>query len=310
MSFLRQKRLKLPLFASVFIFYCIFFRANLHAANVEMDVPFIVSAPAVTKAMLDIAKVMRDDRVLDLGAGDGRIIITAAKQYGARGVGVEIDPKLVALARANAITANVSNLVVFRTEDLFKADLSRATVITMYLLPDVNLALREKLLALQPGTRIVSHDWDMGDWLPDDTRVVDNPDKAIGLEKISRVHLWIIPARLAGLWCAETPAREDTPATTVSLQLSQQYQKLDGVLRARVSSSPANAAAKPLIVRFRATLQGGKFAIAHPAGDAVGAASAETIQLDGRPYGLRANLRFTRADSCLSGAKPIRTAQF
>jgi SAM-dependent methyltransferase len=169
-------------------------------AQVE-DVPFVVTPDQVTREMLLLAGVKRSDVVLDLGSGDGRIVITAAKLHGARGLGVEIVPELVEKSRDNARRAGVAKRAEFRVQDLFKTDLSRATVITMYLLPEVNLQLRPALLALKPGTRIVSHDWDMGDWKPDRSVVVDVPDKAIGRDKFSRLHLWTIPARVQGRWC-------------------------------------------------------------------------------------------------------------
>jgi SAM-dependent methyltransferase len=160
----------------------------------DVDVPFIVTPDLVTHAMLKLAGVRACDHVIDLGSGDGRIVITAAKQFGATGLGVEIVPDLVHKSRENARKAGVADRVMFVEQDLFATDLARATVITMYLLPEVNLQLRPRLLALKPGTRIVSHDWDMGDWPPDRTIVVDAPDKPIGREKLSRLHLWTVPA--------------------------------------------------------------------------------------------------------------------
>ena len=161
----------------------------------DTDVPFIVTPDNVTRAMLKLADVKASDYVIDLGSGDGRIVIVAAKQFGARGLGVEIVPELVEKSRENARRAGVADRVEFRVQDLFKTDLSKATVITMYLLPEVNLQLRPRLLALKPGTRIVSHDWDMGDWKPDRVITVDAPDKPIGREKVSRLYLWTVPAR-------------------------------------------------------------------------------------------------------------------
>jgi SAM-dependent methyltransferase len=160
----------------------------------DVDVPFIVTPDLVTHAMLKLAGVRACDHVIDLGSGDGRIVITAAKQFGATGLGVEIVPDLVHKSRENARKAGVADRVMFVEQDLFATDLARATVITMYLLPEVNLQLRPRLLALKPGTRVVSHDWDMGDWPPDRTIVVDAPDKPIGREKWSRLHLWTVPA--------------------------------------------------------------------------------------------------------------------
>jgi SAM-dependent methyltransferase len=164
-------------------------------AQTDIDVPFVVTPDHVTRAMLELAEVKPGDFVIDLGSGDGRIVIVAAKQFGARGLGVEIVPELVEKSRENAKKAGVADRVEFRLQDLFATDLSQASVITMYLLPDVNLLLKPRLLKLQPGTRIVSHDWDMGDWKPDRVITVEAPDKPIGREKVSRLYLWTVPAR-------------------------------------------------------------------------------------------------------------------
>ena len=188
------------------------------------EVPFVVSPDNVTLAMLKLANVTADDYVIDLGSGDGRIVIVAAKRFGARGLGVEIVPDLVEKSRAAARAAGVESRARFREQDLFKTDLAPASVVTMYLLPDVNLALRPKLLQLRPGTRVVSHDWDMGDWQPDRTVRVEVPDKPVGLEKASRVHLWIVPARLEGTWCGTGKAKGAT------LSLAQEFQRVRGEL--------------------------------------------------------------------------------
>ena len=193
----------------------------------SQEVPFIVSPDNVTLEMLNIAGVKRGDHVLDLGSGDGRIVILAAKRFQATGLGVEIDPALVRVSIDNARNAGVADRAEFREQDLFKTDLSTATVITMYLLPEVNLQLRPALLALKPGTRLVSHDWDMGDWQPDRTTVLPVPDKKVGREKSSKVHLWVVPARVEGLWCGSGPLRG------ASLRLTQKYQVFDGTLQWR-----------------------------------------------------------------------------
>ncbi len=194
-----------------------------HAQPTE-EVPFITSPDNVTLEMLNAAGVKRGDYVIDLGSGDGRIVILAAKRFEATGLGVEIDPRLVALSKANARNAGVADKAKFQEQDLFKTDLALATVVTMYLLPEVNLALRPSLLALKPGTRIVSHDWDMGDWKPDRTTVVPVPNKAVGLEKSSKIHLWTVPARVDGLWCAAGLLRG------ANIRLLQKYQSFVGVL--------------------------------------------------------------------------------
>ena len=194
--------------------------ASASALAAADEVPFVVSPDTVTSAMLRIANVGNEDYLMDLGSGDGRIVILAAKRFGARGLGIEIRDDLIEKSRENARAAGVEGRAVFRNQDLHKTDLSPASVITMYLLPEVNLALRPKLLQLRPGTRVVSHDFDMGDWEPDKTLVVDAPDKPIGLEKKSRVHLWIVPARVEGLWCGTGKAKGR------NLAIGQRYQNV------------------------------------------------------------------------------------
>jgi SAM-dependent methyltransferase len=189
------------------------------------EVPYVTTPENVALAMLEIARVGPADYLIDLGSGDGRIVITAAKRFGARGLGVEIVPELVEKSRANARAAGVDSRAHFRELDLFQADLSPASVITMYLLPEVNLQLRPKLLRLRPGTRIVSHDWDMGDWKPDRTVTLDVPDKAVGAEKRSRVHLWIVPAQVDGVWCAT-----DRRHKGMMMRVTQAYQAFQAEL--------------------------------------------------------------------------------
>ena len=209
------------LIASLFLASSLLTRAQAQPAD---EVPFITSPDNVTLEMLNAAGVKRGDHVIDLGSGDGRIVILAAKRFEATGLGVEIDPRLVEISKTNARNADVADKAEFLQQDLFKTDLAAATVITMYLLSEVNLQLRPSLLALKPGTRIVSHDWDMGDWQPDRTTVVPVPNKAVGLEKSSKVHLWTVPARVDGLWCATGLLRG------ASIRLTQRYQVFEGVL--------------------------------------------------------------------------------
>ena len=198
---------------------------SLASAQAQDEVPFVVTPDNVTLAMLRLADVGARDHVIDLGSGDGRIVITAANRFGASGLGVEIVGDLVRQSRAVAASAGVADRVAFREQDLFLTDLAPATVVTMYLLPEVNLALRPRLLALAPGTRIVSHDWDMGDWRPDRTTELDVPDKQVGREKKSRVHLWVVPARVAGEWCGAGPLRG------ARLSIEQAHQRYRGTLR-------------------------------------------------------------------------------
>jgi SAM-dependent methyltransferase len=193
------------------------------------DVPFVTTPDAVTLTMLELAAVTPRDHVVDLGSGDGRIVIAGARRFGASGLGVEIVPDLVRTSRERARTAGVGDRVEFREQDLFATDLGAATVVTMYLLPDVNLQLRPRLLALAAGTRIVSHDWDLGDWAPDRTVTVDVPEKALGRDKFSRVHLWIVPATVHGRWCADS----------ASLEITQRFQRFSATLSSAGASAPA-----------------------------------------------------------------------
>jgi len=203
------------------------------------EVPFVTTPQPVATAMLRLAAVRPEDTVLDLGSGDGRIVIAAAAQFGARGLGVELSPELVQRSRDDAARAGVAERAQFRVQDLFETDLSVATVITMYLLPEVNLQLRPKLLALAPGTRIVSHDWDLGDWHPDRSIVVEAPDELMGLHKHSLLRLWIVPARLAGQWCAGEHA----------LQLQQTFQMLSGHWLHGASRWPINSRIEGAVAR-------------------------------------------------------------
>jgi SAM-dependent methyltransferase len=198
------------------------------AALAQDEVPFITTPDRVTLAMLELAGVGPADHVIDLGSGDGRIVITAARRFGATGLGVEIVPELVQRSRVNAVAAGVAARAEFREQDLFLADLARATVVTMYLLPEVNLQLRPRLAALAPGTRIVSHDWDLGDWAPDRALTLDVPEKAIGHEKKSRVMLWVVPARLHGTWCDGA----------LRLRVEQRFQRFSAALDERGTPAP------------------------------------------------------------------------
>lgn len=165
------------------------------------DTPYVQTPQNVVDRMLELAHVGPGDYVIDLGSGDGRMVITAAAKYGARGFGVDLDPRLVKLANQRAARAGVADRAVFYERDLYDTDLSAASVVTIYLLPEVNLMVRPKLLAtLKPGTRIVSHDYDMGEWPPDERLVMDAPDKPVGREKKSKVFFWVVPANAAGKW--------------------------------------------------------------------------------------------------------------
>jgi ribosomal protein L11 methylase PrmA len=151
-------------------------------------VHYVPTPEEVVEEMLRLANVGKNDVIYDLGCGDGRIVITAAKKYGARGIGIDIDPERIKESNENARQAGVADRVKFLQQDLFQTDFSEATVVTLYLLPALNLKLRPKLLELKPGTRIVSHAFDMGDWKPE--KVVNVP----GDEHERTVYFWVVPA--------------------------------------------------------------------------------------------------------------------
>jgi SAM-dependent methyltransferase len=254
------------------------------SARADEEVPFITTPDHVTLAMLELAAVKPGDFVIDLGSGDGRIVITAAKRMGAKGLGVEIVPELVERSRSSAERAGVADKVSFRQQDLFDTPLGGASVVTMYLLPELNMKLRPRLLALAPGTRIVSHDWDMGDWQPERTITLDVPDKVVGREKKSRVHLWVVPARVQGLWCAKG----------MSLHIEQRFQRYSASFE---SLSPP-ASAQPLLVQDGVVDADG--ITLHPVGMLPGVVMRfvdESLRVE-RPAGaLEVGTRFMRAVS-------------
>jgi SAM-dependent methyltransferase len=185
-------------------------------------VPYVNTPMEVVERMLRIAQVQRGDYLIDLGSGDGRIVIEAAKR-GARGLGVDLDAALVKLATSNAEQAGVADRARFEVKDIFATDLARASVITMYLLPDFNVRLKDRLLALKPGTRIVSHDGSIGDWPADETHELRTPEKPVGLGGLSKIELWIVPADVHGAWTSELPKQ----GGTWRFQIGQHYQMLD-----------------------------------------------------------------------------------
>src|SRR5688572_26071839 len=186
------------------------------------DVHFVPTPMEVVDSMLSMARVTKADRLFDLGSGDGRIVIAAAKRFGTRGVGIDIDPQRITESRRNADTAGVTSLVEFRQADLFQTDLREATVVTLYLLPRLNVQLRPKLFAeLRPGSRVVSHSFDMGDWVADSTQ---SPGGRM-------VYYWLMPASVEGTWALTGSVGGAN--RTYELQLKQTYQRLTGSATSR-----------------------------------------------------------------------------
>jgi len=188
-----------------------------------LDVPFVPSDDAVVSAMLGLAKIGSEDILYDLGAGDGRIVVAAAREYHCRSVGVEIDPLRIADAMEYAGDAGVEYLVDFIEGDIFTAEFSEATVVTLYLLDSINLQLRPRLLAeLRPGSRIVSHAFSMGDWKADEVLEVGG----------IKIYKWVVPAKVAGTW-----EWEAVDGTLVRAELTQKFQKVTA--RAWMNGRPA-----------------------------------------------------------------------
>ena len=173
---------------------CVFVTGQSPPQQRPLDVPYVPTTDEAVTAMLKLAEIKPADVVYDLGCGDGRIVIAAAKKFGARGVGVDIDPVRIREAKENAKKAGVENLVRFEENDLFKADIHDANVVMLFLLNSVNLKLRPKLLReLKPGTRVVSNTFDMGDWKPDKEAAVEGADNGTSLSQ--NLYLWTIPER-------------------------------------------------------------------------------------------------------------------
>jgi SAM-dependent methyltransferase len=187
------------------------------------DVVWVPTPQALVDKMLDMAKVTPKDYVIDLGSGDGRTVITAAKR-GSKALGIEYNPDMVELSKRNAAKEGVSDKATFMKADLFESDFSQAQVITMFLLPSINLKLRPKILDLKPGTRIVSNSFDMEDWKPDETAMVE------GCTNWCTAHLWIVPAKVGGSW--KLPQGE--------LSIKQTFQNITGTLKNGNALTPIN----------------------------------------------------------------------
>jgi precorrin-6B methylase 2 len=225
-----------------------------HVGQEGKDVVWVPTSQALVDKMLDIGKVTPNDYVIDLGSGDGRTVITAVKR-GARALGIEYNPDMVELAKRNAAAAGVGDKAQFRKADLFETNLSDATVITMFLLPSINLKLRPKLLDLKPGTRIVSNSFTMDDWQPDGTTTAERD-----CTSYCTAYLWIVPAKVEGTWT--TPQGE--------LTLKQEFQNFTGTLKGPNPAVVANGKMRGDQITFTAgnTKYQGKVAGKHIEGTA------------------------------------------
>lgn len=200
--------------------------AGAYAQTGVGDVVYVPTPQIVVDEMLAMVKVNKSDYLIDLGSGDGRLVITAAKKHGAKALGVDLDTFLLKLANDNARKEGVTDRATFREQNLFETDISEATVISTYLLPAMNLKLRPKILRLKPGTRVVAHDYSMGDWYPDEQKTLVVPEKKVGNPGISYIFSWVVPALAAGQWQSSIQiGGKDVPA---QFDLTQFFQNIDG----------------------------------------------------------------------------------
>ncbi len=200
--------------------------ASAQAQSGVGDVVYVPTPQIVVDEMLMMAKVNKADYLIDLGSGDGRFVITAAKKHGARALGVDLDTYLLKVANAAALKENVTDRVTFREQNLFETDISAATVVSTYLLPEMNLRLRSKIMKLKPGTRVVAHDYNMGDWYPDEQKTLVVPEKKVGNPGISYIFSWVVPALAAGKWQSQVNIGGKDVA--YEFDVVQFFQNLDG----------------------------------------------------------------------------------
>jgi 16S rRNA G966 N2-methylase RsmD len=199
------------------------------------DVVYVPTPQIVVDTMLEMAKVSARDFLIDLGSGDGRFVITAATKYGASAFGVDLDTFLLKIANQNAQKAGVTDKVRFIEENLFTTDLSRATVISTYLLPEMNLRLRPKFMAMKPGTRIVTHDYNLGEWGSEEERELIVPEKKVGNPGVSYLFFYVVPAQVPGKWQSLVNiGGRDMP---LEFDLQQKFQEVEGKVDIRDRST-------------------------------------------------------------------------
>ena len=231
--------------------------AVTHAQTGVGDVVYVPTPQIVVDEMLAMGKVNKNDYLIDLGSGDGRLVITAAKKHGAKALGVDLDTYLLKIANENARKENVADRVTFREQNLFETDIAEATVISTYLLPEMNLKLRSKIMKLKPGTRVVAHDYSMGDWYPDEQKTLVVPEKKVGNPGISYLFHWVVPALVAGKWQSQLAI--DGKALAYEFDMEQFFQNIDG--NAKAGGVPGEMRGKMTgeQVKFSLTSKGQKF---------------------------------------------------
>ena len=248
---------------SGFVLYCFALQA-LAALQDNQAPPYVTTPELVVQRMLALAKVGPDDTVIDLGSGDGRIVIHAAKHLRARGIGVEMMANLVELSRRNAAQAGVQDRVRFIAQDARAADLREATVLTLYLGPDLNNELMPRILAtMRPGARVVSHDFGISGWTPDAAERFEVPEKNYGRGGESAIYLWIVPANVAGRWRATLG--EGSTSRRFEFSIAQQFQFIEGAVHGAPRDAPLRSA----------SLRGDRIAFELP--DSVGSSKGSTV---------------------------------
>ena len=235
------------------------------ATEVKKDVPYVPTPQPVVERMLELADLSGDELLYDLGSGDGRIVITAAKKYGVRGVGIDIDPQRIKEANEGARQAGVTDKVKFIEADLFETDLRPVTALTLYLLSSVNLKLRPKILdELRPGTPVVSHDFSMGEWEPDEHLTMDR----------SEIFLWIVPAKVAGTWSWKLDGGQER-----TTKIDQEFQKISGE-SGGVQLADATLRGDEIGFTIRST-SGGRESVERYQGRVKGDVIEGTVEIDG-----------------------------
>lgn len=293
------------------------FLSRAPAQQQEPEVPYVSTPDEVVAEMLRIANVGKDDVLYDLGCGDGRIVITAAKMYGCRGVGIDINPERIRESRENAIKAGVSDRVQFIQMDLFEAEIREASVVTLYLLSGVNLRLRPKLFReLSPGSRVVSHEFSMGKWEPDATTSVKaenyrDPylfnywdEQIADYWRTHKVYLWIIPGNVNGSWKLTIPGLSENDEFT--LRLDQEFQRVRGQSLENASAIPVfikdvEIRGNMLVFTFEGKLKGSTESM-HFEGIVQGNTIRGTMEIEGSPR--KGKIKWT-ARRDLSTLRPI-----
>ena len=230
--------------------------AVAHAQTGVGDVVYVPTPQIVVDEMLAMVKVNKSDYLIDLGSGDGRLVITAAKKFGAKALGVDLDTYLLKVANENARKENVTDRVTFREQNLFQTDISAATVISTYLLPEMNLKLRPKILTLKPGTRVVAHDYSMGDWYPDEQKTLVVPEKKVGSPGISYIFSWVVPALAAGKW--QSTLNVGGKEVPYEFDMVQFFQNIDGEALAGAMRGEVRGKMAGEQIRFTLTGKGGQ----------------------------------------------------